>query len=166
MQTIPENILDQFNALLKQLKIPVAAHNDYRKWLRYFLDFRAKYSPPDSRSDQVRLFIEKLRSKKQTTEHLEQAADAVSLFFALQKRLKPFHPRQPDKRLLLHRQCKACTTRIRRCSPMETTWFVSRQCLRRRARRVPKAASDSMSGAASERPRLRPGTYTVMLEPR
>jgi hypothetical protein len=88
MQTIPENILDQFNAFLKQQKIPVTAHNDYRKWLRYFLDFRAKYSPPDSRSDQVRLFIEKLRSKKQTAAHLEQAADAVSLFFALQKRLK------------------------------------------------------------------------------
>lgn len=88
MQTIPINILDQFNALLKQLKIPVGIHNDYRKWLRYFLDFRAKYSPPDSRSDQVRLFIEKLRSKNQTAEQLEQAADAVSLFFALQKRHK------------------------------------------------------------------------------
>jgi len=33
----------------------------------------------------VRLFIEKLRSKNQTAKQLEEAADAVSLFFALQK---------------------------------------------------------------------------------
>ena len=85
MQPIPGNILAQFDAILKQRNIPVDAHNDYRKWLRYFLDFRAKHSPPDSRSDQVRLFAEKLRSKDQTVTQQEQAADAVSLFFALQK---------------------------------------------------------------------------------
>ncbi len=84
MQPIPKNILAQFDAMLKQRNIPVEAYNDYRKWLRYFLDFRAKHSPPDSRSDQVRLFVEKLRSKNQTMKQQEQAADAVSLFFALQ----------------------------------------------------------------------------------
>jgi len=86
MQPIPTNILTQFNAMLKQRNIPVNAHNDYRKWLRYFLDFRAKYSPPDSRSDQVRLFAEKLRLKNQTMKQQEQAADAVSLFFAMSNR--------------------------------------------------------------------------------
>lgn len=84
MQPIPKNILAQFDAILKQRNVPVDAHNDYRKWLRYFLDFRAKHSPPDSRSDQVRLFAEKLQSKNQTMKQQEQAADAVSLFFALQ----------------------------------------------------------------------------------
>ncbi len=85
MQPIPENILVQFDAILKQRNIPVEAHNDYRKWLRYFLDFREKHSPPDSRSDQVRLFAEKLRSKNQAMKQQVQAADAVSLFFASQK---------------------------------------------------------------------------------
>jgi hypothetical protein len=47
MQPIPTDILSQFATILKQRNIPVDAHNDYRKWLRYFLDFRAKYSPPD-----------------------------------------------------------------------------------------------------------------------
>jgi len=70
---------------MKQRNIPADAHNDYRKWLRYFLDFRAKHSLPDSRSDQVRLFAEKLRSKNQTMKQQEQAAGAVSLFFALQR---------------------------------------------------------------------------------
>ena len=85
MQLIPTNVLVQFDAILKRRNIPVDAHNDYRKWLRYFLDFRAKHSLPDSRSEQVRLFAEKLRSKKQTAVQQAQAADAVSLFFALQK---------------------------------------------------------------------------------
>jgi len=85
VQPIPENILVQFDTILKQRNIPADAHNDYRKWLRYFLDFRAKQSLPGSRSDQVRLFAEKLRSKNQTTKQQAQAADAVSLFFALQR---------------------------------------------------------------------------------
>ena len=63
MELIPKDTYAQFNAVLKQRNVPVAAHNNYRKWLRYFLDFYEKYSPPDSRSDQVRLFIEKLLSK-------------------------------------------------------------------------------------------------------
>ena len=85
MQPIPENLLSQFDAILKQRNIPVDVHNDNRKWLRYFLDFRVKHSLPDSRSDQVRLFAEKLRSKNQTMKQQEQAADAVSLFFVLQR---------------------------------------------------------------------------------
>jgi len=85
VQPIPENILAQFDSIMKQRNIPADAHNDYRKWLRYFLDFRAKHSLPDSRSDQVRLFAEKLRSKNQTMKQQEQAAGAVSLFFALQR---------------------------------------------------------------------------------
>ncbi len=85
MMSIPSEILDQFNGILKQRNVPPLAYNDYRKWLRYFLDFRSKYSPPESRSDQVRLFIDKLRSKNQMPEQLEQAAKAVSFFFASQR---------------------------------------------------------------------------------
>ena len=89
MQPIPRNILSQFDAILKERDIPAEVHNDYRKWLCYFLDFRAKYSPPASRSDQVRLFAEKLRTKNQTMKQQEQAAEAVSLFFSLQKKNTP-----------------------------------------------------------------------------
>jgi integron integrase len=97
MQPIPENLLAQFDAILKQRNIPVNAHSDYRKWLRYFLDFRAKLSLPDSRSDQVRLFAEKLRSKNQTMKQLAQAADAVSLFFALQRGSKSISSASADQ---------------------------------------------------------------------
>ena len=86
MEPIPKDILIQFDDILKQRNVPLSSHTDYRKWLRYFLDYRSKYSPPENKSDQVRLFAEKLRSKNQTSKQLEEAADAVSLLFALQQR--------------------------------------------------------------------------------
>ncbi len=89
MLPIPQEILAQFNAILKQRRVPERIHADYRKWLQYFLDFRSKYQPPDSRSDQVRLFVGKLQKKNQTSEQQKQAAHALSLFFALQR--KPDH---------------------------------------------------------------------------
>jgi hypothetical protein len=64
--------------------VPASLHREYRKWLRYYLDFREKYPPPPARSEQVRLFVNKLKEKKQPQEFLEQAAHAVSLFFSLQ----------------------------------------------------------------------------------
>ena len=62
MQPIPEDILMQFNAILKQKAVRASLHDDYRKWLKYYLDFRVKYPPPDIKSEQVRLFIEKMFS--------------------------------------------------------------------------------------------------------
>ncbi len=89
MKTIPNDILDRYLVILKKRAVPVSRQADYKKWLRYFLDFRSKYSLPDSRSDQVRLFIQKLRDKKQTPEQQKQAAHAVSLFFESQPKTKP-----------------------------------------------------------------------------
>jgi integron integrase len=84
MQTIPTEILERYIVNLKKRMVPVSRYADYKKWLRYFLDFRTKYQLPDSRSEQVRLFIQKLRDKQQTTEQQKQAAHAVSLFFESQ----------------------------------------------------------------------------------
>lgn len=88
MHPIPDDILRPFDALMEEKSIPRSLRADYRKWLMYYLDFRVKYPPPDSRSEQVRLFIEKLLSKKQSQKQLEQAAHALSLFFAMQPRKK------------------------------------------------------------------------------
>lgn len=85
MLNISPEIFKQFDTILKQKAVPFSARADYRKWLRYYLDFRAKYSLPDSRSEQVRLFVEKLREKNQTSKQQEQAAHALSLFFASQR---------------------------------------------------------------------------------
>ena len=47
-----------------------------------------KYPPPDIKSEQVRLFIEKMRSKGKAGKDLHHAAHALSLFFSLQSRRK------------------------------------------------------------------------------
>ena len=84
MLPIPDDILKRYEAVLKKRVIPVANHPDYKKWLRYYLDFRSKYPLPNSRSEHVRLFIQKLQAKKQTPKQQEQAAHALSLFFEAQ----------------------------------------------------------------------------------
>jgi len=81
MLPIPNEIASAYEAVLIKRAIPVSCHADYRKWLRYFLDFRSKYTLADSRSEQVRLFVQKLRDKKQATDQQKQAAHAISLFF-------------------------------------------------------------------------------------
>lgn len=86
MQTIPADILARFDDSLKHRNVPLFLRSEYRKWLRYFLDFRAKYPLPYERSVQVKLFADKLRSKGQSDMQVEQAADAVSLFFASQQK--------------------------------------------------------------------------------
>src|SRR6266498_717557 len=86
MQPIPDDILRQFDAVLSEKAVPVSLRDNYRKWLKYYLDFRVKYPPPDIKSEQVRLFIEKMRSKGKTGKDLYHAAQALSLFFSLQSR--------------------------------------------------------------------------------
>jgi integron integrase len=83
MKPIPSDILTRFEAVLKKRAVPVDRHADYKKWLMYYLDFKSKYSLPDSRSEHVRLFIEKLKKKNQSPEQQKQAAHAVSLYFEM-----------------------------------------------------------------------------------
>jgi site-specific recombinase XerD len=88
--------LTQFEAVLKKRAVPVSRHADYRKWLRYYLDFRGKYTLPDSKAEHVRLFIEKLREKNQTHERQKQAAHALSLFFESQPQNKHVYTSQAE----------------------------------------------------------------------
>ena len=87
MQLIPDDILAQYEDALKKRAIPVARYADYRKWLRYYLDFRSKYTLSDSKSEHVRLFIEKLQKKNQTPEQQKQAAQALSLYFEILRKM-------------------------------------------------------------------------------
>jgi hypothetical protein len=66
MIAIPNTVMNQYDAVLRTREVPTSQHSDYKKWLRFFYDFCAKYPVPDSRSERVRLFTEKLRAKKQT----------------------------------------------------------------------------------------------------
>lgn len=85
MDGTPTPLLSRFLCHLKQSRIPESNHAEYLQWLRYYLDFCYKYSPPDSKSERVRLFCEKLREKNQTTKQQCRAAHAVSLYFTMLK---------------------------------------------------------------------------------
>jgi integron integrase len=83
MQKVPYDIWTQYEAFLKAKVKDVSQHENLKKWFLYFWDFRSKYHPPDSRSEQIRLFIEKLQNKGQSHIQQKQAAHAVSLYFQM-----------------------------------------------------------------------------------
>ena len=43
MQKVPYDIWSQYDAFLKAKVKDISQHQDLRKWLRYYLDFRSKY---------------------------------------------------------------------------------------------------------------------------
>jgi integron integrase len=89
MHTIPDDILRQFEKLLRCRGVSPDLYPHYRKWLRYFLDFRVKYPVLCEKSEHVRLFLEKLKEKKQTEAQRQQAAHSVSLYYEINARETP-----------------------------------------------------------------------------
>lgn len=81
MYLVPNALVNQYVAALKKREIPISQFADYKKWLRFFLDFSAKYPETNGATEQVELFLEKLREKRQSEEQRRQAAHAVALYF-------------------------------------------------------------------------------------
>lgn len=92
MINIDNMVFDNYVAVLKKREIPPALHADYKKWLRYYLDFCAKYVVTADKSERLDQFIEKLRSKKQSETQCRQATLAVSVYFEMQCQMNT-----PDK---------------------------------------------------------------------
>ncbi len=67
-------LFTEYVAYPGQLGIAAACFTEYKKWLRYYLDFCDKYPVPEARSERVRLFMEKLQDKKQPEKLRERAA--------------------------------------------------------------------------------------------
>lgn len=65
MLPIPNAIFSDFTEFLCNKGLSGDVLTEYKKWLRYYLDFCDKYPVPDSKPERVRLFAEKLREKKQ-----------------------------------------------------------------------------------------------------
>jgi len=84
MIPVPQSIMDDYVAILRSREIPPAHFEHYKKWLRYFYDFCAKYLDTNDKPQKVRLFLEKLRRKKQAPMQCQQAAHAISLYFEMQ----------------------------------------------------------------------------------
>jgi hypothetical protein len=64
MLTIPPETLTRYVALLEKRAVPSIQRHFYKKWLRYYLDFCAKYGLSDSSSKSLPQFFAKLREKK------------------------------------------------------------------------------------------------------
>ncbi|WP_224958182.1 integron integrase [Geomonas subterranea] len=96
MNGIPEPVVLAFLHLLTQSRVPPALHAEYLQWLRYYLDFCERHSPPESKSDRVRLFCEKLKERNRTANQRQRAAHAVSIYFTLLKKKERLAPGPPD----------------------------------------------------------------------
>jgi hypothetical protein len=80
---ISPEALTQYQSILTERSVPDGLHNYYKKWLRYYLDFCAKYSHPVVSEGSIQLFLDKLREKNQTAEQRKQASHALSLYLDL-----------------------------------------------------------------------------------
>ena len=49
MLPVPVAILAKFDAILGKKAVAQRHRGDYKKWLRYFLDFLSKYPVPETR---------------------------------------------------------------------------------------------------------------------
>jgi integron integrase len=86
---IPNSVFVQYEIALNNREIPSSHYADYKKWLRYYLDFCVKHVTTDDKSERKQLFLRKLGEKKQTNEQMKQAAHAVSLYFEMQRLQAP-----------------------------------------------------------------------------
>ena len=53
MLLIPNAIFSEYVTHLNKREIAVGTFAEYKKWLRYYLDFCDKYSVPDAKSERV-----------------------------------------------------------------------------------------------------------------
>jgi integron integrase len=82
---VPSPLKIQFEEYLRNKAIPIRLHGEYKKWLRYYLDFCLKYHFSPTRKESLPQFISKLQAKKQTDEQQEQAVNAITLYYQIVK---------------------------------------------------------------------------------
>ena len=83
MKNIPAHDHAEFRAALDAKRIPANQQHHFLRWLRFYLDFCAKYGyePYDSRS--LPHFIKKLQSKNQGPFQQQQATEVVHIFLEI-----------------------------------------------------------------------------------
>ncbi|MBU1567625.1 MAG: integron integrase [Proteobacteria bacterium] len=100
MLVIPSALRVSFLERLRKQKIPPNLHQQYLKWLRFYLDFCQKYQRKQKEAENLLSFIEKLKEKRQSSIQQEEATHAIRLYYDLVAEEKagfiPTHF-QPDK---------------------------------------------------------------------
>ena len=80
MIKVPAGLWRKYAEQLGEANVPPDELGDYRKWLRYYLDFCRKYGHAYAAGDSLPPFLEKLASKGQSDAQRGQAARAVGLY--------------------------------------------------------------------------------------
>jgi len=80
MLVIPAALQAQLIEYLRNKAVPDRLLGEYKKWLRYYLDFCGKYHFPPTQKESLPPFIRKLQEKKQTDEQRRQAHKAITLY--------------------------------------------------------------------------------------
>lgn len=66
---------------LQETGVPTAVRENYLKWLRYYLDVRAKYRHPPRDPDSLQSFLQKPAAKGQTSAQQKQAFNALLFLY-------------------------------------------------------------------------------------
>ena len=83
MLMIPNEMFTRYTTYLVKRRVGADRHAEYKKWLRYYLDFCDLSLSSDIDSRRVRLFMEKLEEKGQSKMQRQHAANAISLYFQM-----------------------------------------------------------------------------------
>lgn len=100
MKNIPPDLENSFKNLLEQESVSNQVRIEYRKYLRYYLDFCRKYSFDQSDQTSLAHFIKKLREKNQTDRQLSQATQAIQLYYKLVAKKEPLQQEADEQREL------------------------------------------------------------------
>ena len=71
MDSIPLQLQAEFETLLRNRSVPAGEHPQYKKWLRFYLDFCRKYRFSEAERKSLEHFLRKLQEKKQTEKTLK-----------------------------------------------------------------------------------------------
>lgn len=85
MILIPRKTYAKYMNHLKASNVAADLYQEYVKWLRYFLDFCDRHVITPDKAERLRMFLEKLREKKQSEEKCRAAFHSVSLYFKMQE---------------------------------------------------------------------------------
>jgi integron integrase len=81
MKYLSEDLVSAFEGEMRQRGSDEEPLKEALKWLRYYLDFCAKYHEPPRDRDSLGPFLQKLASKRQTPEQQGQAAKSIEVFY-------------------------------------------------------------------------------------
>ena len=83
MIRLSKETFHRFQIRLGELGVSDRARLHYVKWVRYYLDFEAKYGSGVPKAEILPQFLAKLRSKGQSSRLCEQARHAVEVYLAM-----------------------------------------------------------------------------------